>query len=177
MGGHVQLMRPTLAAARRTSTPTRSFAPVAALSAKWPSSAFAAKRATWSLLRYPTPRRGPQGVVRANAEDGATVVTDQHSGYLGLEAEGFRHVRVHHSSGEYAIGADHTNGIESFWAMLKRGHYGIYHYMSPKHLQPLRQRILRFARTRGKLARWVSSKRPSVRMIGKRLTYKGLIHA
>ena len=29
----------------------------------------------------------------------------------------------------------HTNGIESFWAMLKRAHQGVYHKISPKHLQ------------------------------------------
>jgi transposase-like protein len=114
--------------------------------------------------------------VRENTKGGATVVTDQHSGYVGLEAEGFRHVRVHHSSGEYAIGADHTNGIESFWALLKRGHYGIYHYMSPKHLHryvnefAFRQNT-KDAGTMGFIEATI------VRMIGKRLTYKGLIHA
>ncbi len=35
---------------------------------------------------------------------------------------------------EYVNGQAHTNGIESFWAMLKRGYYGTYHRMSPKHL-------------------------------------------
>ena len=35
---------------------------------------------------------------------------------------------------EYVNGQAHTNGIESFWAMLKRGHKGVYHKMSPKHL-------------------------------------------
>lgn len=114
--------------------------------------------------------------VRANAGDASTVVTDQHSGYVGLEAEGFRHVRVHHSSGEYAIGSDHTNGIESFWALLKRGHYGIYHYMSPKHLHryvnefAFRQNTAQ-AGTMGFIDTTIG------RMIGKRLTYKGLIHA
>lgn len=114
--------------------------------------------------------------VRANAGGGATVVTDQHSGYVGLEAEGYRHVRVHHSSGEYAIGDDHTNGIESFWALLKRGHYGIYHYMSPKHLHryvnefAFRQNTAQ-AGTMGFIEMTID------RMIGRRLTYKGLTHA
>ena len=37
--------------------------------------------------------------------------------------------------GEYVDGMAHTNGIESFWAMLKRGYKGTYHRMSAKHLQ------------------------------------------
>jgi len=41
---------------------------------------------------------------------------------------------VNHSVGEFVRGMVHTNGIESFWALLKRGYYGIYHHMSAKHL-------------------------------------------
>lgn len=75
-----------------------------------------------------------KGFIRTNAPVGATVVTDQHKGYLGLAREGFNHLSVNHSVGEYVRDMAHTNGIESFWALLKRGHYGIYHYMSAKHL-------------------------------------------
>ena len=42
---------------------------------------------------------------------------------------------VNHSVGEYVRNQAHTNGIESFWAQLKRGYYGIYHRMPPKHLE------------------------------------------
>ncbi len=41
---------------------------------------------------------------------------------------------VRHSAKEYVNGMAHTNGIESFWSMLKRGYYGTYHHMSAKHL-------------------------------------------
>ena len=41
---------------------------------------------------------------------------------------------MHHSVGEYVRGQAHTSGIESFWALLKRGYHGTYHQMSPKHL-------------------------------------------
>ena len=37
--------------------------------------------------------------------------------------------------GEYVRGKAHTNGVESFWSMLKRGYIGTYHHMSPQHLQ------------------------------------------
>ena len=45
-----------------------------------------------------------------------------------------RHEAVKHSIGEYVRGQAHTNGMESFWAMLKRGYTGIDHHMSPEHL-------------------------------------------
>lgn len=42
---------------------------------------------------------------------------------------------VKHSVGQYVDGHIHTNGIESFWSMLKRAHKGVFHKISPKHLQ------------------------------------------
>jgi len=47
---------------------------------------------------------------------------------------GYTHEAVKHSVGEYVKGMASTNGIESFWALLKRGFYGIYHQMSAIHL-------------------------------------------
>ncbi len=45
-----------------------------------------------------------------------------------------KHETVKHSVGEYVREQAHTNGMESFWSMLKRGFTGTYHQMSPKHL-------------------------------------------
>ena len=44
------------------------------------------------------------------------------------------HETVKHSVGEYVRGKAHTNGVESFWSMLKRAHTGTFHKLSPKHL-------------------------------------------
>lgn len=60
------------------------------------------------------------------------VYTDDHRSYIGLPYE---HESVNHSVGEYVREQAHTNGIESFWAALKRGYYGTYHRISPKHLE------------------------------------------
>ncbi len=73
-----------------------------------------------------------QGFVMNHAEPGATVYTDDATAYTGLP---FRHGTVKHSVGEYVNGMAHTNGIESFWSMLKRAHKGTFHKMSAKHLQ------------------------------------------
>ena len=72
-----------------------------------------------------------QGFVRDRAADDATVYTDEHAAYTGLP---HTHRVVKHSVSQYVDGMAHTNGMESFWATLKRGYIGVYHHMSPKHL-------------------------------------------
>jgi len=76
-----------------------------------------------------------KGKIRQNIYEGATVYTDDHRGYAGLEKNSYEHKIVKHSAGEYVNGLASTNGIESFWALLKRGYIGVYHKMSFKHLQ------------------------------------------
>ena len=103
----------------------------------------------------------------------AVVYTDEATVYSGLSKK-YQHETVKHSVGEYVRLMASTNGIESFWAMLKRGYQGVYHQMSEKHL-----------------GRYVTefSARHNIRdfdtleqmayvargMIGKRLSYKKLI--
>ena len=72
-----------------------------------------------------------QGFVVDHADAFATVYTDYAAAYRGLP---YRHESVRHSVAEYVRGQAHTNGIESFWAMLKRAHTGTFHKISPKHL-------------------------------------------
>jgi len=74
-----------------------------------------------------------QGFVREHVEAGADVFTDDATAYDGLTD--FEHETVRHSVGEYVAGKVHTNSIESFWSMLKRAHKGVFHKLSPKHLQ------------------------------------------
>jgi len=62
------------------------------------------------------------------------VATDEHSGYHYLNALGYKHEAISHSEGEYVRGKVHTNNIESFWALLKRGIIGTYHHVSKKYL-------------------------------------------
>ena len=70
--------------------------------------------------------------IRENVEAGSTLYTDDHKAYRGMPE--YKHEAVRHSAGEYVNGAASTNGIESFWALLKRGYYGTHHWWSVKHL-------------------------------------------
>ena len=72
-----------------------------------------------------------QGFVTAHTSADATVITDEQPSYTGIERP---HETARHSVSEYVRGKAHTNGMESFWAMLKRGYEGTYHRMSGKHL-------------------------------------------
>jgi transposase-like protein len=116
------------------------------------------------------------GFVQANAPAGATVVTDEAAGYRGLTSKGFTHHTVNHGAGEYVRHyCIHTNGIESFWALLKRGHYGIYHYMSPKHLHRYVNEFS-FRHNTAQAGTMAFIEATIGRMVGKRLTYKDLTH-
>jgi transposase-like protein len=117
-----------------------------------------------------------QRFVRENAPLGSTVVTDQHAGYVGIDVHGYQHIRINHSVGEYVREMAHTNGIESFWALLKRGHYGIFHYMSAKHLHRYINEFA-FRHNTAQSGTMLFIEMTITRMIGRRLTYKGLIHA
>lgn len=118
-----------------------------------------------------------QGFVVADVPTGAAVVTDEFAGYRGLNAKGYVHHTVNHSAGEYVRHfCIHTNGIESFWALLKRGYYGIYHYMSPKHLHRYVNEFS-FGQNTREAGTMGFIEMTTGRMIGKHLTYKGLIHA
>lgn len=64
----------------------------------------------------------------------ATMYTDEYLGYSSLKRI-YDHSFVKHNSGEYVNGRIHTNTIEGFWSLLKRGIFGIYHFTSKKHLQ------------------------------------------
>ena len=66
-----------------------------------------------------------------NVSPDATVYTEDARAYNDLP---FDHATVKHSVAEYVNGQAHTNGIESFWSMLKRAHKGTFHKMSAKHL-------------------------------------------
>ena len=76
-----------------------------------------------------------QRFVTEHTDNGNKVYSDQNPGYLGLRKHGYTLEQVNHSVKEYVNGQAHTNGIESFWAGLKRGYYGTYHKMSAKQLQ------------------------------------------
>lgn len=69
------------------------------------------------------------GFVETHA-GGEMVYSDEAHAYNDL----LEHESVKHSIGEYVRGPVHINGVEGFWAMMKRGFHGTYHKMSPKHL-------------------------------------------
>ena len=112
-----------------------------------------------------------QEFVADNAESDAVVFTDDAAAYEGIPNP---HETVKHSVSEYVRGMAHTNGIESFWSMLKRAHKGTFHKISPKHLQ---RYVSEFAgkhniRNSGTL----SQMRDTVaRLIGRNLLYRNLV--
>ena len=114
-----------------------------------------------------------QGFVRERTAPGAKVFTDESRAYEGL-GNSFDHEAVNHSVGEYVRDMAHTNGIESFWSMLKRAHKGTFHKISAKHLQ---RYVNEFAGRHNVREADTIRQMESVviGLVGKRLMYKDLI--
>lgn len=115
-----------------------------------------------------------QGILYDTVKEGATVYTDTHLSYRGLI--GYNHETVRHHVGEYVRHMAHTNGIESFWSLLKTGYYGIYHFMNSKHLH----RYVDEFSVRHNTAQVDTMDFIGMtieRMVNRRLTYKELINA
>jgi len=75
-----------------------------------------------------------QQAIFDNVEVGSTLYTDEHKAFSGLDGLLFKHRSVNHSAGVFGRGPVNTNSIESVWAVMKRGFYGVYHHASEKHL-------------------------------------------
>ena len=91
-------------------------------------------RVTGKVIAAPVPSTNKetlQEFVKSTVVEDATIYTDDLKSYDGLP----NRETVKHSVREYVRGHVHTNGIESFWSMFKRGHKGTYHKMSKKHLK------------------------------------------
>ena len=72
-------------------------------------------------------------IIRETVSKDATIITDGFGAYYGLDKE-YHHEIINHNQDEWYRDGFHTNSIEGFWSQMKRGIYGIYHSVSPKHL-------------------------------------------
>jgi transposase-like protein len=119
-----------------------------------------------------------QNEIYKHVEVGSTVYTDEHGGYDGLDGLFFKHDTVNHGAGEFVRGEAHTNGIESVWAVLKRGVIGVYHQISEKHTGRYVNEFS-FRLNDGNVKRHTLDRLDSLlwAAVGRRLTYKALVTA
>lgn len=121
-------------------------------------------------------RRTATGFAYRHIEAGSTVHTDESAIYNRLGGLIYKHEKINHGAGEYARGSVTTNGIESVFAVLKRGLIGVYHHASPKHLGRYVNEFA-FRLNDGGVKRHTLARLDSfiAGSAGKRLTYRGLV--
>ncbi|HEV8640703.1 MAG TPA: IS1595 family transposase [Methylomirabilota bacterium] len=127
---------------------------------------FPVKRVTGETLK---------GIIRKNVRQSAEIMTDANQIYRGLDTEFAGHEAVNHHSQEFVRGSAHTNSVEGFFSLLKRGIIGTYHHVSEDHLW---RYLAEFdARYNG---RKLTDGQRAAKLLrsaeGKRLTYKPLVN-
>lgn len=114
--------------------------------------------------------------VHQHVDVGAMLHTDEAAVYRGLGGLFFNHETVNHGEGEYVRDGVTTNGVESVFAVMKRGLIGVYHHASKKHLSRYVDEFA-FRLNDGNVKRHTLDRLDSFidGVAGKRLTYKALI--
>jgi len=114
------------------------------------------------------------GLVEKHIADGSTLMTDEWGGYKGTNLE---HEIINHAN-EYVRGQVHTQGIENFWALLKRGLHGTYISVEPFHLfRYIDEQAFRYEHRATKDKPYTNADRFGIALTqigGKRLTWKDL---
>lgn len=110
-----------------------------------------------------------------NVQKGSILMTDDFAAYGGVSSN-YDHRIVLHSAKEYACGIDfdtHCNGIEGYWAHVRRMYRGIHHFFSPKHMNLyIASQSFRFNHKDESECQRLRS--TLTQTIGKRITYKDL---
>lgn len=119
-------------------------------------------------------KKDVQGAVRKHVEPGAVVYSDELLSYDGLSSD-YAHQVINHAE-EYVRGSIHTNGMENFWSLLKRGLGGTYVSVEPFHLfRYVDEQAFRFNSRKGDDGKPMKDaerfKMAASRIVGKRLTY------
>ena len=147
----------------------------------------------WTVVVPDTARETLQQIIGDHVRSGGVVYTDGHEGYTGIDIEfSVAHEVTYHSGPEKQYVRDrldkdgnpmldgngeiikvHTNSIESFWALFKRGYRGVYFYMSPKHLHRYLNESA-FRHGTGNTNNFKAVRLTVSRLFGKRLTHKQL---
>ena len=114
-------------------------------------------------------------MIDSNIKKESTICTDELKGYHSITD--YTHLKVNHSAKEFVNGMASVNGVESFWALLKRGYHGIYHNFSTKHLNRYVNEFV-FRQHEGNCQTDTVDRIKSLCMLskGKYLSYKSLIN-
>nr|VFJ55282.1 MAG: Transposase zinc-ribbon domain-containing protein [Candidatus Kentron sp. DK]VFJ55437.1 MAG: Transposase zinc-ribbon domain-containing protein [Candidatus Kentron sp. DK] len=138
------------------------------------------ERGTGAVAAFTVPdttKETLQGEIRDRVIEGSIIYSDEHKSYEGIEELGYGHATVNHSAKQFVDEMAHTNGIESVWAVLKRGYHGIYHHMSQKHVGRYVNEFT-FRLNDGNVENHVVDRIDALLhgSVGKRITYEELTH-
>ena len=111
-------------------------------------------------------------ILKAQIHEASVLMSDDGGARIGHDFA--RHAAVNHSIGEYVRGDVHTNTIEGYFSILKRGITGVYHHVSPQHLKRyLGEFDFRYSARAGLGVDDVARTERMLRgIVGKRLTYR-----